>query len=138
MTLSLGCDPTDSDELRKVEDLGAALELSPNQDLVDIEGSDAVAFDSIESFDIKAETQPLESGCTLLRPASWYGPGITCAEYFKAPGGLLDTLPMSNGQSFITNAGYTFPGPGTGHARISCNNGNISIQALSCQGGLPQ
>ncbi|MEM9460334.1 MAG: hypothetical protein AAGF11_39550 [Myxococcota bacterium] len=138
MTLSLGCDSTDSDESPPVEDLAAALELSPNQDLVELEGSDAIAFEAVESdepFDIKAEAQSFGANCTLLRPAAWFGPNITCAEYYSAPGGPPQYYPMNDGDSFITEAGHTTPAGGSGSARIRCNNGTISIQSLGCFGG---
>lgn len=137
LILPFGCDIDNDVEREGIEQSVAALELSPNQDLVESEDSDAVAFEAIESSDdLVDDAQPLESGCTLLRPAGWSGPGIHCAEYFLPPGGTPGTLPMSNGQSFITGAGYTFPAPGYGFARISCNNGSISIESLSCTSGI--
>jgi len=133
MALPLGCDPSEGPE--GIDEDVAALELSPSQDLVELEEADAVAFDAIEPFDLEAEVQTFGAGCTLLRPAGWHKSGTNCVEYYKAPGSPPDQLPMSDGQSFITHSGYTGGGLGTGSALISCNDGSISIQAISCSGG---
>lgn len=143
MAMPLGCDSGEPDGSDGLEQSIAALELSPNQDLVELEEDEAVAFEAIDGIDeideFRADIDAQAAGsCTLLRPAGWSKPGHSCAEYYLPSGGQAGQLPMSNGETFITHAGYVFPGPGTGHARISCNNGNISIQSLSCQGGIIQ
>ena len=141
MAMPLGCDPSEGSGPDRLEEHAAELELSPSQDLVEVEDADALAFDAVEPFDLEAEVVDAEveaagDGCTLLRPAAWYGSGVTCVEYYKAPGSPADLLPMSDGQSFITYSGLSGPGLGTGSARITCNDGAISIQKLSCSAGV--
>jgi hypothetical protein len=126
MMLPLGCDTTESGGREGFADHEAALELSPSQDLVD--DPDIVAFEAVDSFDIEADVQALGSGCTLLRPAAWSGNGTTCVEYYHNPALPPDTLPMYDSQSFITESTYL----GTGSARITCTDGVITIQKLSC------
>lgn len=135
VALPLGCDPSEGPEPEGLELQAAALELSPSQDLVELDEAEAVAFDAVDSFDLEADVQAFGAGCTLLRPAGWHGVGVSCVEYYKAPGSPPDLLSMSDGQSFITHSGYSGPGIGTGSARISCDDGVISIQAISCVGG---
>lgn len=131
MMLPLGCD-TEEAGREGLVDHTAALELSPSQDLVD--DPDILAFEAIEaidSFDIEADVQALGSGCTLLRPAAWWLNGTTCVEYYHNPQLPADTLPMLDGQSFITESTFL----GTGFARITCTDGVITIQRLSCYDG---
>lgn len=134
MTLSLGCDTTQSAGLEDLEDLEAVLELSPTQDLVEVEDLGLVAFDGLDLSEAADEPQAFGSGCTLLRPAAWYG-SVMCVEY-QLPAGLPGALhPMDDGESFITYSDNSGGGFGIGHARISCNDGTISIETLSCFNG---
>lgn len=140
LALPLGCDPSEAPGPDGLADVVAALELSPSQDLLELEEADAVAFDA-EPFDLEAEVgaQASGAGCTLLRPVGWHKSGTNCVEYYKAPGSPPDQLPMSHGQSFTAYSGYSGGGLGTGSAQVSCNNGSISIQAISCvPGGVSQ
>lgn len=131
--LPLGCDTEDTDDAEGREAHVVALELSPSQDLVD--DPDVSAFEGIDAIDdleIETDTQ-FGAGCTLLRPAAWYGPGATCVEYFLPHGSPPGMLPMADGQTFLTDSTYL----GTGTARITCTNGAIKIKALSCYEGSP-
>lgn len=133
MVLSLGCDEAaDRDGLENRADV---LELSPSQDFVD--GYDGLAFEAIESSGFASdaadpEVQPFGADCTLLRPVWWSSPHATCVEYYKPPHKPADTLEMDHGDSFITTAGFSGGGLGSGDARITCTNGQISIQTISC------
>lgn len=136
LVLSLGCGVDASNDQEGIAQASAALERSSDQVLVELNDSSAIAFESVKSVDKSGDDVSLAGeDCILLRPAGWSGSGIQCAEYFKPAGSPPDTLPMVHGESFLTSAGYAFPGPGYGFAFISCNDGRISIQRTSCLPG---
>jgi hypothetical protein len=141
----LGCSPAELGEKKQPESLEVVRASGSNQTSIELADVEAEAFavadgskvDSLDAPDaLGAEPNAVASGgCTLLRPAGWTRRGVSCAEYYSPVGAPPDTLPMSNGESFIASAGYTFPSGGYGEARISCTNGHISIQPLSCFAG---
>ncbi len=135
---AFGCDAARSEKEERLENLGAAPEpASAERPAAALEASDDAEVDSFETarpFDDDSDAVAT-GGCVLLRPAGWSGGGTSCAEYYLRSGSPPGTLSMTNGQSFFTSARYTSPSGGHGEALISCNNGSITIQALSCGAG---
>ena len=74
-----------------------------------------------------------KSGCTLLRPLSWNGGGVTCLEKPTTP------LSMANGQTYTAVASPTALF-GSGKSTVKCLYGRISTVKSYCKksGGVPR
>ena len=67
-----------------------------------------------------------QSGCTLLRPLSWNGGGVTCLEKPTTP------LSMANGQTYTAIASPTLLF-GSGKTTVKCSYGRISTVKSYCK-----
>lgn len=128
-SLCLAACASDADGIDATEDLGRDLEHASD---VEIENEPGAAEDPPapnEDAELASAPQALTSGCTLLRPLSWYGRGVTCLEKPNTP------LSMANGQVYRAYSGVEGIIYGVGEARVRCTNGRIVQEYATCQPG---
>ncbi len=76
---------------------------------------------------IGTQVQALASDCTLLRPLSWSGSGVTCLEK------LTTTFPLANGKTYTAISSVSGPLYGQGYTRVRCDNGRIRTEVSVCK-----